>query len=96
MQFDAAMAHLKKRDWRKAEDDAGSALAIDASHVKSYHRRSVARASLDLTSYLSLFGSKFSGQKFEFVHPLPSSEGLLSPPRASVLRAKYFREGQKR
>ena len=42
------MAHLKKRDWRKAEDDASSALAIDASHVKSYHRRSVARASLGM------------------------------------------------
>ena len=42
------MAHLKKRDWRKAEDDASSALAIDPSHVKSYHRRSVARASLGL------------------------------------------------
>ena len=42
------MAHLKKRDWRKAEDDASSALAIDPSHVKSYHRRSVARASLGM------------------------------------------------
>ena len=42
------MAHLKKRDWRKAEDDASSALVIDPSHVKSYHRRSVARASLGM------------------------------------------------
>jgi len=42
------MAHLKKRDWRKAENDASSALAIDPSHVKSYHRRSVARASLGM------------------------------------------------
>lgn len=40
------MAHLKKKDWLKAEDDASVALAIDASHVKSYQRRSVARASL--------------------------------------------------
>ena len=42
----AAMAHLKKKDWLKAEDDATMALSIDASHVKSYQRRSVARASL--------------------------------------------------
>ena len=40
------MAHLKKKDWLKAEDDASMALTIDASHVKSYQRRSVARASL--------------------------------------------------
>ena len=42
----AAMAHLKKKDWLKAEDDASMALTFDASHVKSYQRRSVARASL--------------------------------------------------
>ena len=40
------MAHLKKKDWLKAEDDASMALTIDPSHVKSYQRRSVARASL--------------------------------------------------
>ena len=40
------MAHLKKKDWLKAEDDASMALTIDASHVKSYQRRAVARASL--------------------------------------------------
>jgi len=40
------MAHLKRKDWLKAEDDATTALAIDASHVKSYQRRSAARASL--------------------------------------------------
>ena len=39
------MAHLKRKDWLKAEDDASMALTIDASHVKSYQRRSVARAS---------------------------------------------------
>jgi len=42
----AAMAHLKKKDWTKAEDDANSALAIDPAHIKSYQRRSAARAAL--------------------------------------------------
>lgn len=40
------MTHLKKKDWTKAEDDANSALAIDPAHIKSYQRRSAARAAL--------------------------------------------------
>ena len=40
------MAHLKKKDWTKAEDDASSALTIDPAHIKSYQRRAAARASL--------------------------------------------------
>ena len=34
------------KEWAKAESDATSALNIDPSHVKSYHRRSIARSSL--------------------------------------------------
>ena len=41
-----ALAHLKVKEWAKAESDATSALNIDPSHVKSYHRRSIARSSL--------------------------------------------------
>lgn len=41
-----AMAHLKKKDWTKAEEDATSALSIDPAHIKSYQRRCAARSSL--------------------------------------------------
>eukprot|EP00979_Chaetoceros_neogracilis_P019466 scaffold12402_cov246-Chaetoceros_neogracile.AAC.1 len=41
-----AMAHLKLKQWAKAESDASSALNIDPSHFKSYQRRSMARSSL--------------------------------------------------
>ena len=40
------MGYLKIKDWRKAENDATSAVNIDPSHWKSYHRRSIARSSL--------------------------------------------------
>ncbi|KAL7528640.1 hypothetical protein ACHAXR_002546 [Thalassiosira sp. AJA248-18] len=41
-----AMAHLKLKSWSQAEDDATSALQIDALHFKSYQRRCVARLSM--------------------------------------------------
>ena len=41
-----AMSYLKLKDWENAERDASSALKIDEAHVKSYHRRAIARCRL--------------------------------------------------
>ena len=40
------MSYLKVKDWAKAELDSTSAINIDPTHWKSYHRRSIARSSL--------------------------------------------------
>ena len=60
------MCHLKMKDWLNAEKDAGRALEIDSTHVKSYQRRSAARLALgkmrgalnDLMEAEKLGGSK--------------------------------------
>ena len=41
-----AMAHLKQKNWKQAEEDATSALENDPLHFKSYQRRCVARLSM--------------------------------------------------
>lgn len=41
-----AMAHLKTKEWAKAERDAMSAIELDPWHVKLYQRCSAARISL--------------------------------------------------
>ena len=41
-----AMAYIKMKNWKLAEDDATSALKIDPTHYKSYQRRCVARLSM--------------------------------------------------
>ena len=40
------MAHLKLKEWQKAEDDASVAIMLDKLHIKSYQRRSTARFAL--------------------------------------------------
>ena len=40
------MAYLKVLEWSQAEEDASSAIAIDQTHIKSYHRRAMARLRL--------------------------------------------------
>jgi len=41
-----SMAYLKVKEWGQAEEDASSAIAIDQKHIKSYHRRAMARLRL--------------------------------------------------
>eukprot|EP00815_Leptocylindrus_aporus_P010014 CAMPEP_0116076748 /NCGR_PEP_ID=MMETSP0322-20121206/17461_1 /TAXON_ID=163516 /ORGANISM="Leptocylindrus danicus var. apora, Strain B651" /LENGTH=370 /DNA_ID=CAMNT_0003567149 /DNA_START=585 /DNA_END=1697 /DNA_ORIENTATION=+ len=41
-----SMAYLKVLEWSQAEEDASSAIAIDQTHIKSYHRRAMARLRL--------------------------------------------------
>lgn len=41
-----AMAHIKLKNWKQAEEDSTSALEVNPHHFKSYQRRCVARLSM--------------------------------------------------